>query len=380
MGAMTPVQALLASGVISGAASLGSGIYASNSAAANNSTALAFNKWSQLNAQEFQRSMYNTQKLDQIDFYKKYQSPQAIAEQLAKLGVNPAGVFSQGSGINTVPASMPSGISSPALSAPHLENEGKAMAESIQAIGSSLASIAQAGQSNEQSAEYIHSFNERVTALMLQNEGKKFANNFAQWNLIASQVKLPYEIQSLAGDAYVDFTQGDVNLSLAKLNKIAAYVRDNLKDIDIQYGNELLRLIGEQILDVNAAKDLKLAQTKTEGTVQSLNRASAKNQLSQSKESDTRRLGQEFTNSILKIDSENASILADQKLFTLRSALEKDNAISEKDKTEALRELEVLNRRLKLYQDHPGRARWAASVEQLNDDFPVLGRILGWLK
>lgn len=380
MGAMTPVQALLASGVMSGAASLGSGIYASNSAAANNSTALAFNKWSQLNAQEFQRSMYNTQKLDQIDFYKKYQSPQAIADQLSKLGVNPANVFSQGSGINTSPASMPSGISSPALSAPHLENEGKAMAESIKAIGSSFASIAQAGQSNEQSAEYIHTFNERVTALMLQNEGKKFANNFAQWNLIASQVKLPYEIQSLAGDAYVDFTQGDVNLSLVKLNKIAAYVRDNLKDIDIQYGNELLRLIGEQILDVNAAKDLKLAQTKTEGTVQSLNRASAKNQLSQSKESDTRRLGQEFTNSILKIDSENASILADQKLFTLRSALEKDNAISEKDRTEALRELEVLNRRLKLYQEHPSRARWAASVEQLNDDFPVLGRILGWLK
>ena len=51
----------------------------------------------------------------------------AIANQLSQLGVNPAVALSGGHGVGAAPAAMPSGISSPALSAPSLENEGTAL-------------------------------------------------------------------------------------------------------------------------------------------------------------------------------------------------------------------------------------------------------------
>ena len=118
MGAMNPATALLLSGIGGGVGSLGAGLLSSSSASANNAKALDFNRWSQLQAQEFQRTMYNQQKMDQENFYTKYQSPEAIAKQLQKLGLNPANVLGQGQGLGGSPVSMPSGMSSPALSAP----------------------------------------------------------------------------------------------------------------------------------------------------------------------------------------------------------------------------------------------------------------------
>ena len=129
MGAMAPAQALLASGLISGGTSLAGGLLSSSSAASNNQKAMDFQKWSQLQAQQYQTQMYNQQKIDQENFYKKYQSPEAIASQLAQLGVNPSVVLSGGHGVGASPVAMPSGISSPALSAPSLENEGSAFAQ-----------------------------------------------------------------------------------------------------------------------------------------------------------------------------------------------------------------------------------------------------------
>ena len=92
-----------------GLAGLAGSAISASSASSNNQQALAFNKWSQLQAQEYQTQMYNQQRLDQENFYKKYQSPEAIASALSKLGVNPAVALSGGHGVGSAPAAMPSG-------------------------------------------------------------------------------------------------------------------------------------------------------------------------------------------------------------------------------------------------------------------------------
>lgn len=275
MGAMTPATALLASGIIGGTGSLAGGLLSSSSASSNNSKALDFNKWSQLQSQQFQQQMYTQQKLDQEDFYKKYQSPQAIAKALQQLGVNPASAFSGSTGIGTAPASMPSVPSSAALSAPALENQGAAFSKSIEAIGNAMSSIVASGAQSEQSQEMLYTFNQRMNSLILQNSGQELMNAKAQWDLFAAQNKLPYEIQNMVLKAYADYYAGRHSEALAKLVDIQSYIEDETKDMTIEQRQQANTLLGKQILI--AAEDAKLRkeQQKTERSIQKSNIASA---------------------------------------------------------------------------------------------------------
>lgn len=305
MGALTPAQALLSSGLIAAGSSLTSGLLSSSSAAKNNRTALDFQKWSQIQAQQWQEQMYSQQKMDQENFYKKYQSPEAIAAQLSKLGVNPAQVLTGGSGVGAAPASMPSGMSSPALSAPALENEGTAFASSIQSIGSALSSFAQAGYQNEQSEEMVHTLNTRMNQLLLQEGNQRLLNAKAKWDLFCEQVKLPYELQNMALDAYSKFVQGKYSESLTVLNEVAYYIQDKTKDLSIEEKQKAVSLLGEQILVAQGQQGLLKEQAatererqKTERTQQGLNNASAFNQRAQGNMVKSQKVMQDFYNRI----------------------------------------------------------------------------------
>lgn len=317
MGALTPAQALLSSGLIGAGSSLTSGLLSSSSAAKNNRTALDFQKWSQLQAQQWQEQMYSQQRMDQENFYKKYQSPEAIAAQLSKLGVNPAQVLTGGSGVGAAPASMPSGMSSPALSAPALENEGTALASSIQAVGNAMSSLASAGQTTEQSEEMLHTFSSRMTQLLLQNGNTRLANAKAQWDLFAEQNKLPLELQNMVLDSYGKFVQGQYTESLTRLNDITEYIKNHTKDLEIDQVQQALNLIYKQIGIATEQENLIKAQIVTEGerakterTQQRLNNASAFNQRAQGNLVKSQKVMQDFYNRIYN-NKEMANALYD---------------------------------------------------------------------
>lgn len=373
MGAMTPATALLASGIIGGTGSLAGGLLSSKSASSNNAKALDFNKWSQLQSQQFQQQMYTQQKLDQEDFYKKYQSPQAIAKALQQLGVNPASAFGGSTGIGTSPASMPGVPSTAALSSPSLENEGAAFSKSIEAIGNAMSSIVASGAQSEQSQEMLYTFNERMNSLILQNSGQQLMNAKAQWDLFAAQNKLPYEIQSMVLKAYADYYAGRHSEALAKLVDIQSYIEDKTKDMTIEQRQQANTLLGKQILI--AAEDAKLRkeQQKTERTQQALN-------IANKNESVSRRTGIEFDNSIKRIDSENAAATAQQKLAALREEYMKNAALSRKQRTDADIEFEKLDKVLKMYREHPNKAALDAALDNFNDKFPIIGGIIRALK
>lgn len=365
MGAITPATALLASGIIGGTGSLAGGLLSSSSASSNNSKALDFNKWSQLQSQQFQQQMYTQQKLDQEDFYKKYQSPQAIAKALQQLGVNPASAFSGSTGIGTSPASMPSVPSSAALSAPALENQGAALSKSIEAIGNAMSSLASSGQTNEQSSELLHTFNTRMNTLILQESGQQLMNAKAQWDLFAAQEKLPYEIQNMVLKAYADYYAGRHSQALAKLVDIQSYIEDETKGMTIEQRQQANTLLGKQILV--AAEDAKLRkeQQKTERTQQALNVAN-KN------ESVSRRAGIEFENAIKKIDSEQAANTAIERLDALVASLKKDKSVSNKQALEAEKEAAKLRIRIKHYKEYDN----SAAFDEFFDNLPILGGIV----
>lgn len=353
MGAMTPAGALLASGVIGAGSSLFSGLLSSDSAAANNRAAMNFQKWSQLQAQQYQTQMYNQQKLDQENFYKKYQSPDAIAQQLSQLGVNPAVALSGGHGVGAAPAAMPSGIPSPSLSAPSLENEGTAFAQSIQALGSAMSSLAQSGSTNEQSQESLATFNERLNALFLQNNQTKLLNAKAEWDLYCSQQKLPYEIQELALKAYSDYYSGEYSKALAKLTDIQVYIEDHSKEFTIEQRNQLSLLAGKQVL--LASEDIKLRkeQQETERTQQKLNRsgvvanyASAESSRAQARAFVATADDQEMSNSIRRF------ALSTEKLATLKK-WQKEEKISMAEREQAIK---MFNRYQELNQNDKNAA------------------------
>ena len=175
-----------------GLAGLGGSAISANSAAANNQKAMDFQKWSQLQAQQYQTQMYNQQRMDQENFYKKYQSPEAIASQLAQLGVNPAVALSGGHGVGASPAAMPSGMSSPALSAPVLENSGEHWAKGLTNITSSIAQLSSASKSNAEAAQILKTMPQIVRSYLLDNENKEIANSYD---------RLMLDIQSKYGES-----------------------------------------------------------------------------------------------------------------------------------------------------------------------------------
>lgn len=387
MGAMTPAGALLASGVIGGGSSLLSGLLSSNSASANNRAAMNFQKWSQLQAQQYQTQMYNQQKMDQENFYKKYQSPEAIAEQLSQLGVNPSVVLSGGHGVGASPAVMPSGISSPALSAPSLENEGTAFAQSIQALGSAMSSLAQSGATNEQSQEALATFNERLNALFLQNNQTKLMNAKAQWDLFASQVKLPYEVQEMVYHAYSEYYSGNYSEALAKLTNVQAYIEEHTKEFTIENRQKANDLLGKQILIAEEDYNLRKEQQETERTQQKLNKSGESANYAQAALANAQTASEKTRKSILDFDAiirgndaKISSVTLSTKINTIKSQLKNDKQLAEATRAAAYIELQKLNRIILMYKNHPEKLRLDATLKNFNENFPVLSQIGGLAK
>ena len=375
MGAMSPATALLLSGIGGSVGSLGAGLLSSSSAASNNAKALDFNRWSQLQAQEFQRTMYNQQKMDQENFYTKYQSPEAIAKQLQKLGLNPANVLGQGQGLGGSPVSMPSGLSSPALSAPTLENEGTSMAQAIQAIGSSMASIAQAGQTNEQSEEYLNTFNERVNSLILKNNEQELLNAKAQWDLYAAQEKLPYEIQEMVLNAYKLKYEGEYTQSLKALTDIQKYIEEHSKDFTIEQRNMMTTLLGRQIAIAVANENLIKEQGRTELSKQASNYAVASNQREQAQTERDLRTEREtalkLLNRVRAVEADKSEATKDNAIMAMLADYARLSSVSEADAAEAQRRLAILRN----IEDHTSgefMRTLDGSIEWLKSKVPAL--------
>ena len=260
-------EGLLGAAILGGTGLLSGGLGAV-SASSNNRAALAFNKWSQLQAQQYNTQMYERQLADQEALYTKYQSPQAIAEQLAKAGINPSALAAK-SGFNggSMP-SVPSAGSASPLSAPALENSGAYIGQGIEQMSRVVSNLADSQMKQRQ-----------TTKILAEIKGQEIANAQADFSNYLMQKygenEKVAQLNDLIASAALKDAQKDyegANIDLTKAIKMIKDKELNIKDEEysqlLYKGSRLVQLYDDQ-------HNLILEQQKTEKSKRASNYANA---------------------------------------------------------------------------------------------------------
>lgn len=351
-------EGLVGAGIL-GATGLASGLLGSSSAASNNARMIEYNKWAQKDAQAYNTQMYERQLADQESMYNKYQSPQAIAQQLKEVGINPSALaaghgFSGGS----MP-SVPSVGSSPVTSAPQLENTGAIIGSSIEQMSRVISNMADNDLKQKQ-----------INKVLADIKGQELANAHAEFdNYLFTTYGENEKISQLRDllssamlkDAQKDYTgaQKDYTEVLKMIANKDLGIKDEEYNQLVYRGTRLAQIYDDE-------HELRVEEKKVKKSQQRANYASAAL-------SDAQKSGQEFQNSILKIDSDNAAALAQQKLAAFREQLLKQSNLDRKERLRAEAECEKLDKLLKSYREHPNKAALDATLDNFNEHFPILG-------
>lgn len=323
---------LIALGLGGAAGSLGAGILSSKSASSNNSSALAFNRWSQLESQRYNKEMYEQQLKDQESMYNKYQSPSAIAQQLRAAGINPAAATSQVAGGNM--PSVPSASGSSPLSAPPLQNEGEGLARGFESAVNSLGQMYASDLHDAQAQETRSLLEGKVHQLLKQNRLTDLQSDYQEvMNTLTQKygdLKWSSEIQENLSTAVLNYCNGDYAQAQADVARVMKKIGD--EDLGIKQEERAN-------IAVRIAKQLSLIDEEiaTEKTKQVANRASANESNASARNS----------NALARINEIQGEIDANTKYAKTSSLIEsllKDKAISKADKQEAKTRLEHLER------------------------------------
>ena len=260
-----------------GAAGLGSGLLSSASARSNNKDSIAFSRWSQLESQRYNQEMYEKQLADQERLYNTYQSPQAIAQALSEIGVNPASALSQVSGKGM--PSVPSVSGSSPVGAPHLENEGLALGQGIQQMAGAVNAIAGAKMQDAQAKETRDMLQHKINGMLI-TQGLEQAQKDYQglMNTLTEKYgdqKWSSEIQDLLSKAVLNVANGNLADAQSDYTKVLKMISDE----DLGMKQEERAIFGTRLaIGIDNLKKQGLLldeEKKTERSKQASNYASA---------------------------------------------------------------------------------------------------------
>lgn len=371
MGAEIGVGALLGAAAISGIGSVvGSAISAAGASDLNEDT-MDFNRVEAEKARQFQKEMYNQQLLDQQNSYEKYLSPEALARQYGKLGVNPSSVFGSGkSGFSGSLPSVPSAPSGSAASVSGLHNPLEYFADSLKGSTSDAVSVLNAITDKNLK-------DKQALKVLAETANEKVQNSILRWQNMINQTvgseKARQELNSIVEQVGLLSAQKDYTAAQTLVAQTIKKLND--KEFDIK-DEELsqLKLRGTFLeADLNNSLEYQRESIKTEKSKQRSNYAAANASDAAAFESKTRAAGLEFENAIKKIDSENAASTAQQALAKMREQLMRDSNISRQQRLAAEAECEKLDKKLQMYRNHPTKAALDETLDNFNEHFPILG-------
>ena len=346
-----------------GLASIVGGMFSSKSASDNNARSMAYNKWALQEQERYNTEMYEKQKADQEEYYKKYQSPQAIAQQLMQAGINPAAAVSGlTSGTGSAP-SMPSAGSVSPNSAPALENTAQPLANSVESAARSVASLASAQSQLKQgekaaaeTKETLSLLEHNVKSLMLQNAGQEAHNAYQE--LLNGFTKKYGDSEHALGirkglaDILLASSQRDYNNALTSCQEVQEKLLKNqlkMSDEDVANYSYLLSLMTE-----NVKKQGQVFESQKFANYASGNASNASAALSKSQT--------EFQNMANKVKAEEVSpaALAQYGKNYIKD-LKKANIISAREAAEQLRRLDQIHRinnRTELFKEVDAAINW----------------------
>lgn len=347
--------------IMLGASGLASGFLSSQSAKSNNQASLGFSKWSQLQAQEYNRQMYEKQLYDQKKMYEQYQSPQAIARQLAQAGLNPS-AMSGSIGSPSIP-SVPSGGSSSPVSAPHLENQGLALGQGIESIAKAASSFAGANVQDAQAKETRTLLQDKLNQLVLQNNGQELYNAKQDWdNYIAQKFgesDAAAKLNDLTADAYLKYSNGDNLAALTALNNIQQLIASEELGIKKEERANIGMLLLKQLSLLDSQINLNDEMAKSEPSKRSSNYASANLANHQAST-------EQYRTTVQRIEAEKVEKNKVALIKSFGQQLIRDNILSQSEQREF-----ALN--MARYQD-------MINARESDDAASVLDSVLDWLK
>lgn len=265
----TGLGLIIGGGISALGATAGSAISSEGAEDANEQT-MAFNHYeAQLNRQ-WQERMYERQRLDQENFYKQYQRPEAIAAQLSKIGVNPASIFSSGHSIGGSAPSMPTPPSGSQASVGSLLNPYASYAQGLQNVTSQTTQLlGTLSDSKLKDAQTIHTLR-MAYGQEFTNEMLEISASVAKWN-IPQTAKA--EIDKLMSEAAVNNANSKLLDAKTATEKIMQIVRSNEAKLTSQQILELSIRVAHLDNLLGGQEQLQSEQVKTEKSIQSRNYA-----------------------------------------------------------------------------------------------------------
>lgn len=262
----TGLGLIIGGGISALGATAGSAISSEGAEDVNQQT-MAFNHYeAQLNRQ-WQERMYERQRLDQENFYKQYQRPEAIAQQLSKIGINPASIFGGQSLGGSVP-SMPSPPSGSAATVGSLLNPNASYAEGLQNITSQTTQLlGTLSDSKLKDAQTIHT--------LRMAYGQEFTNEMLEISASVSKWSIPEkakaEINNLMSEAAVNNANSKLLEAKTATENIMKILRSNEASLTSQQILELSIRVAHLDNLLGGQEQLQYQQIKTEKSIQARN-------------------------------------------------------------------------------------------------------------
>ena len=191
------------------------------------------------------------------------------------------------------------------------------------------------------------------------------ANNLQRLDLKYKEKKLVQDLAEQVARTTTIKNQGDLHAATIKIQDSIKQLNEALANKHTQDATLAMLEVGSFDKRLQSALKLQGAQIR-EANAHAFEAGQHGNLLK------VQKLGQEFTNSVLKIDSDLASRTAQMKLDSLESELRRHKFESDKDRAKAEVELRKLRERIIHYNKYDN----AASFDDFWDNFPIIGGIV----
>lgn len=322
--------------------------------------------------QQFQKEQWEYQQRNQL----------ALQMQGARdAGLNPNVAAGRVMSAQGGSVSAPTGASSPMPGAPvasfsgglspvpfQAQNPVMAFAQAAQGLAS-LATAKEKGANVSLIEKQVENMAVDTQYKQVLVDGVKLANKL-------SKIKLSYADRREAQELSELIARTATTKNLGELHAATAKIQDSIKRL-----NEALISKHSQETDLLALEvgsfDKRLQQQlKLQGAQIREANAKAFEASQHGKLLGSEKIGQDFKNAILKVDSENTAAVAYDKLVALKMSIEKDKALSQKEKNQAFAEAQRLGTILEDYKKYPWLLTIDAGLDNFNQRFPVLGGIV----
>lgn len=352
--------------IILGAAALAvaTGSAIAGTASANH----AANKAAETNVSEaeknrqFQQQMYEKQLADQERQYKMYQSPQAVAQQLRSIGVNPASYFSGGKGMNTQMPQMPGGLPGSQATVQQAQGTGAMVSDAFKNASQGLMNLSTIYKTKKEREK----LDADIHLVLAQKYGQDLMNNHQSIVNMVDSWKLP--------------EQSKAEL-LRTINQAALFMSEKrYQDAATEYQGILSR-IGNKEFDIKSAEAGNIAmlialqnglidqQTKTAKAQEGAANASASESRAGAALKGSQKVGQDYQNTISSIEvaARNNPEYAEKLKNKLISELLADERAAKnkeiRNRLEELRAISIVHTRA----DSPARRKLDNTLSWIRD-------------